>query len=75
MEITFEKRIYNIKDGDGLYEIVEIIKHPIEEYNSRHFIDRITRYNDSDDPLFSGFCYFEPSEELLEKLHNCINQN
>ena len=26
MEITFEKRIYNIKDGDGLYEIVEIIK-------------------------------------------------
>jgi hypothetical protein len=28
MEITFEKRTYNIKDGDDVYELVEIIKHP-----------------------------------------------
>lgn len=68
MEITFEKRIYNIKDGDDVYELVEIIKHPIKEYNYRHITDRVLKYND-------GFTYDEPSEEILEKLHNCINQN
>ena len=68
MEITFEKRIYNIKDGDDVYELVEIIKHPLKEYNYRHITDRVLKYND-------GFTYDEPSEEILEKLHNCINQN
>jgi len=68
MTITFEKRIYNIKDGDDVYELVEIIKHPIKEYNYRHITDRVLKYND-------GFTYDEPSEEILEKLHNCINQN
>tara|TARA_R110000737_G_C14307650_1_gene437227 strand:+ start:64 stop:288 length:225 start_codon:yes stop_codon:yes gene_type:complete len=71
MEITFEERIYNIKDGDDVYELVEIIKHPIEEYNYRHITDRVLKYNEYND----GFTYDEPSEELLEKLHNCINQN
>ena len=76
MEITFEKRIYNIKDGDDVYELVEIIKHPINEYNYRHITDRVLKYNESTDyPECSGFAYDEPSEELLEKLHNCINQN
>jgi len=76
MIITFEKRIYNIKDGDDVYELVEIIKHPIKEYNYRHITDRVLKYNESTDyPECSGFAYDEPSEELLEKLHNCINQN
>ena len=76
MTITFEKRIYNIKDGDDVYELVEIIKHPIKEYNYRHIIDRVLKYNESTDyPEYSEFAYDEPSKELLEKLHNCINQN
>ena len=76
MTITFEKRIYNIKDGDDVYELVEIIKHPIKEYDYRHITDRVLKYNKSTDyPECSGFAYDEPSEELLEKLHNCINQN
>ena len=75
MRITFEKRIYHIEDGEDIYELVEIIKHSLEEYNYRHFCDRVSKYNDSDDPSFSGFGYFEPSEELLKRLHNCINQN
>lgn len=76
MEITFEKRTYNIKDGDDVYEIVEIVKHPIEEYNYRHIIDRVLKYKEyTDYPKLDGFAYDEPSEELLEKLHNLINQN
>ena len=39
MKITFEKRIYNIEDGDDVYKLTEIIKHPIEEYDYRHIVD------------------------------------
>jgi len=77
MEITFEKRTYNIKDGDDVYELVEIIKHDIEEYNYRHITDRVLKYKKFDEfeSHLDGFTYDEPSEELLEKLHNLINQN
>ena len=71
MKITFEKRIYHIEDGEDIYELVEIIKHPIEEYNCRHIMDRVFKYN----PKLDGFAYDKPSEEIVEKLHNCINQN
>ena len=76
MKITFEKRIYNIKDGDDVYELVEIIKHPIKEYNYRHITDRVLKYKEyGDDSMLDVFTYDEPSEELLEKLHNLIKEN
>jgi hypothetical protein len=74
MEVTFEKRTYQIKDGDDIYEVFEIIKHSIEEYNYRH-ISRVCNYTECDDyPECSGFKYYEPSEELLKKINNLINQ-
>ena len=76
MEITFEKRTYNIKDGDDVYEVVEIIKHNIEKYNYRHMMSRVCKYRECDDyPECSGFEYYEPSEELIEKLNKLLNQN
>jgi hypothetical protein len=76
MEITFEKRVYHIKDGDDEYQITEIIKHDIEKFNYRHIADPILKYKKyADTPECDGFAYIEASEKLLEKLQNCINQN
>lgn len=74
MKITFEKRIYNIEYGDDVYELIEIIKHPIEEYNYRH-IAGVLKYKEyTDYPECSGFAYEKLSDEMLDRLQNCINQ-
>jgi hypothetical protein len=32
MKITFDKRVYNIEDGEDKYDVTHIVKHPIKEY-------------------------------------------
>lgn len=76
MKITFEKRIYNIEDGDDVYKLTEIIKHPIEEYDYRHIADGVLKYKEyTDYPECNGFVIEELPKEILDKLQNCINQN
>lgn len=70
MKITFEKRVYNIKDGEETYEITYIVKHPNEEYSNTY--SRFLKYEKSEIYCASGFYYFEPSDELKSKIINLI---
>jgi hypothetical protein len=73
MEITFDKRTYNIKDGDDTYEVNHIIKHPLEGYPTNGFY--VTKFIESSDvPEASGFHYFEPSDELLERIKETVRE-
>ena len=70
MEITFEKRVYNIKDGEETYEITHIVKHPNEEYNNTY--SYFLKYEKSEFYCASGFYYFGPTDELSTKIKNLI---
>ena len=74
-EVTFKKIIYHIDYAGDKYEVVEIVKHNIEEYNYRH-ICRICKYTEYDDfPEVNGFWYHEPSSELLVELTKLVNKD
>jgi hypothetical protein len=72
MKITFEKRVYNIEDGEERYEITRIIKSPDKKYNKTY--SSFLKYEKSDFYCASGFHYFEPSDELISKIKNQIKK-
>ena len=73
MKITFDKRTYNIEDEDGeKYEVVHIVKHPIEEYNRDSYFIYI--YKESEEFGMSNFWHFEPSDELTLKIKKLIKE-
>lgn len=72
MKITFDKRTYNIEDDGEIYEVIHIVKHPIEEYNNDSYFIYI--YKKSEHIGMSGFCYFEPSDELVLRIKTLIKE-
>jgi hypothetical protein len=72
MKITFDKRTYNIEDGSEQYEVIHIVKHPIEKYNNDSYFIYI--YKEDEDPKLSGYCHFEPSDELVLRIKEIIKQ-
>lgn len=75
MEITFDKRIYNIQDGDNLYEVTHVVKHPNEAYNNDYYNVLIYReYPEPDMLNMSGFWYMEPSAELMDKIKEIVTK-
>lgn len=75
MKVTFEKRIYHIEDGEDVYEVTELIKHPNKEYDHRRIIN-VAKYMKLDDlPGGSGFHYHVTTDELMERIKETLNQN
>ena len=71
MNITFEKRIYHIEDGEDKYEVDRVIKHPSMEYsNSYYFLE----YREFEIRELSGYYVFIPSEELKTRLIKTIEK-
>ena len=72
MKITYDKRTYNIEDGDKEYEVVHVVKHPIKEYDTDSYF--FYEYKKSEIRENSGFWYFEPSEDLANKIKDLIKE-
>lgn len=72
MEITFDKRIYNVKDDEHMYEVIHIVKHPIKEFDKDTYNYYI--YKETEDINSSGWVYFEPSDELEIKIKKFIKE-
>lgn len=70
MNITFDKRIYNIEDGTNKYEVVYIRKHPIVEYSNSY--GSFLEYREYEIRELTGYYAFTPSEELKTRLIKTI---
>ena len=70
MEITFDKRVYNIVTEEDRYEVTHIVKHPIKEFDNDSYF--VLKYHDSDVPEFSGYRYCEVSREFLQKIKEVV---
>ena len=74
MKITFDKRTYNIEDGDNKYEVIHIVRHPIPEYDDDTYY--VHEYRDFGGEMIGhatgGFFAFKPSEELLNKIKETV---
>jgi hypothetical protein len=71
MELTFDKRTYNIEDGEHIYQVVHIKKHPTPKYNTnKHYFYILIEGFEGD----KFFGHFEPDEELKTKLKKFIKE-
>lgn len=70
MKITYDKRTYIIEDDEKKYEVIHIVKHPNKEYDTDSY--SFYEYIKSDIPEASGAWYFEPSEELVNKIKDLV---
>ncbi len=65
MNVTFEKRIYHIEDGEDKYEVDRVVKHPSVEYGNSYYFREYREYEIRE---LSGYYAFTPSEELKTRL-------